>query len=61
MTLEELKEKIIQTYDEISLIEKLGLSMELLVECLSDHIEEHYEDFAEDFQYEEIDSESTER
>jgi hypothetical protein len=56
MTLEELKEKIVQNYDEVSLIEKLGISMELLVECLSDYIEENYDDFNEEFEDKETDS-----
>jgi len=57
MTLEEIKEKIVQTYDEVSLIEILGISMENLVECLSDYIEEKYDDFTEEFETKETDSE----
>lgn len=42
LTLEELKQRLIEQKDPEELIELLGVSMEDLVEALSDHIENRY-------------------
>lgn len=42
LTLEELKQRVIDQMDPDALIECLGVSMEDLVEALSYHIEENY-------------------
>lgn len=49
-TIEELKEKIVETYDPDLLIETLKLTTEELVEMLSDRIEEMADFFEEEFQ-----------
>ena len=48
-TLEELKEKIVETYDPDLLIEVLKLTTEELVEMAQDRIEEMAEFFEEEF------------
>lgn len=42
LTLEELKQRVIDQMDPDLLIEVLGVSIEDLVEALSDHIENKY-------------------
>ena len=45
LTLEELKEKIVEQINEVDLIDYLGLTSEDLVEVFSDKIEERFEVF----------------
>lgn len=54
-TLEELKEKIVETYDPDLLVEVLDLKTEELVEILSDFIEEKADFFEEMFKEDETD------
>lgn len=49
-TLEELKEKIVETYDPDLLVEVLKLTTEDLVEALSDRIEDMADFFEEEFE-----------
>lgn len=48
-TIEELKEKIVETYDPDLLIEVLKLTTEELVELVQDRIEEMADFFEEEF------------
>ena len=52
-TIEELKEKIVETYDPDLLVEVLKVSTEELVEVLTDRIEEMADFFEEEFQQDE--------
>lgn len=52
-TIEELKEKIVETYDPDLLVEVLKVSTEELVEALTDRIEEMADFFEEEFQQDE--------
>lgn len=47
LTLEELKEKIVQQIDEVTLIEILGVTTEDLVEVFEEKIEDHFDSFLE--------------
>ena len=51
-TIEELKEKIVETYDPDLLVEVLKVSTEELVEALADRIEDMADFFEEEFQAE---------
>lgn len=53
MTLEELKSKLAQTLDEVTLLELLKVTAEELVEALSYKIEEQYDTLVTEFDSEE--------
>ena len=55
LTLEELKEKL-KTIDEVSLVEKLEIYSDDIVERFIDKIEDKYEQLIEDFEEEEYDN-----
>ena len=54
-TLEELKEKIVETYDPDLLVDLLKLSTKELVEAFTDQIEEMADFFEEEFKEDEED------
>lgn len=56
ITLEELKEKIKCKFDELQLLDFLGITIDELVEKLQDDILENYEDFLRELSDEEEDS-----
>jgi hypothetical protein len=49
LTLVELKEKLVEQVDEITLIEILNLTTEDIVEAFSDKIEEQYEKLQKEY------------
>jgi len=55
VTLPELKQKLIEMYDEVSLLEILQISAEDIVERFDDRIEEKYDDLIEELEEEEPD------
>lgn len=44
LTLEELKLRLAQEFDEVTLLEMLNINAELIVEAFSDIIEENYDE-----------------
>jgi hypothetical protein len=52
ITLRELQDKLLETYDPDVLVEKLALTSEDIVEQFVDKIEERYESLVEEFQEE---------
>jgi hypothetical protein len=55
ITLIELREKIADNYDEITILELLDITAEELVEAFSDKIEERFEKLSSEFLDEEPD------
>lgn len=55
VTLPELKQKLIEMYDEVSLLEILQISTDDIVERFDDRIEEKYDDLIEELEEEESD------
>lgn len=53
MTLEELKEKISQNWDEITILDVLGIDAEQLVERFEDVIEEKFDKLCKEFETDE--------
>lgn len=56
LTLEELKARLIDEFDEVTLLELLGIDGTMLVERFTDHVEDRYEELLEQLE-EEIDEE----
>jgi hypothetical protein len=52
LTLVEIEERL-KDYDEVTLLERLEITSEEIVEKFQDKIEEHYEEFAIEFTEEE--------
>lgn len=49
LTLEELKERLIERVDEVTLLELLNVTSEDLVEAFSDEIENNYDKLIEEY------------
>ena len=54
LTIEELKERLVEEFDEVSLLELLGLEAKDLVEAFHDKIEERFEKLREEIEEEDI-------
>jgi rRNA maturation endonuclease Nob1 len=48
LTLEELKDRLAHRFDEVTLMERLDISSEELVQAFSDKIEELYDELVEE-------------
>lgn len=49
LTLQDIKDHIIAEYDELSLLDRLDIDMEALVNILTDYIAYRYEEFESEF------------
>jgi len=56
VTLQELKAKLVAAYDEVTLLDLLGVDSEQLVERFEDVIEERFDALCKEFQEESQDS-----
>jgi hypothetical protein len=59
LTLEELKDRLAHRFDEVTLMERLDISSEELVQAFSDKIEELYDELVEDVMDEDEEEDGT--